>query len=1281
MKPEGLMSFREWLECKMSFFFSVTPEDLGRLSPSRAVTVFRDLVYAEAKLVKVDLCNVDIPSSEKAISTSDGGVDGQVSNARPLNSGHGIIKDGLTCYQVKTGAESASTVSAAKGIISTKNGVCERVRDCIENDGTFIVVLFGSDKPDTESDQAKKCVQKAIAELMPDYPNYEKVEVWHQSKLVGFLQDFPSLCLAVKQYEPTALRTIDAWANLNDMRHNTVLGPSQRRVVKAIRESVRNGGGEAIRVIGEAGVGKTRLLLEALNDDKCRGQVIYADKPSAIPVGFVASLVMSDSQERCILVIDECDSAKCGEYWNQIAPVAERVKLITIFNDVESAKPGHSIVKIDPLVKNDVKEIIGSYGIPDYRSSVLAELCSGSPRIAHMLGEQISVSGNFDILSLDDVWNRCLAGSDDPQSDAARNRIRVLKWLSLFRRFGYEGPYKAEGDLVLSMIERSTGLKNCTTREIIHGLRNRKFLQGDYTLYITPRMLHIWLWVKWWEEQGPGFIYSDFKRVDDERELSNQLLDCFFEMLQYARDSPVAPRVIASLLSDEGPFASPEFLESESGVRLISLLADICPRETLAFIERRLSPMGTGELLKLHLERRGYVEALWRITKEEQFFVRACEMLLKLALAENESYSNNATGVFCGLFSNGVSKLAASKASPEKRFPFLQHVAKTDDRMQQAIVVQAISCGLEMVTSALQPVREVDLLHREASGWLPLTFGEWRDAYRRIWLLGMECLESFDDENREKLAREMTKRAFSLLEFIGDGSEVASWIADLAVSGHADNEELIVGISRSLEYSQRLSDGVRESLKSLQEELTGTGYENEMIRYVGMNVFEDEYGEEGDRSHVLDDKLNGLAKQSIADQSAFRKLLPWLSSDEPNRSFRFGLALGRADVAYTQWTPIIDSLLEIGEGEGTVEDTQGASYPNPQFCSGYLRAMAENDAKKCEQCIFEVARTNRIAEIVPTLASFSVMNDRILSLIIELYDSGDVSTRALFSLRFGDALKSASLQLVESLLKLLVAKNEPLAAVLAIHIAYGVERDGRRLSIESKLAIATQPALYERREGPVDPHIAFPWSVLCSSLLDIAPQLSREVVAFVLEALLSDIKWHRSYLEDVLRKAAMVNPSSTWEEVAPFIEGKCLEAMACFGDFLNLDSHQYKKPIDWIPNSTIIEWVDEDSSERAPVLAGTVASDLRDEDGKPTIARELLVKHGDDERVFRALQARESSYSWSGSQVAALNAKIDRLNSYRAGETDPNVLLWIDATVCMFENEIGAAHAQEEREA
>ena len=1252
----------------MSYYFDITPEDLGRLTAREAVAIFRDLIFAEAKQVGgIEIGHIDIPSSNTAITTCDGGIDGQVTNANPKHEGHGIIKQGLTCYQIKTGKADIRTVHDAKDIISTKAGICSRVKSCIENGGTFVVVLFGSDAPDREQEQSIRCLQESIAEFMPEHADYPNVEIWRQSNLVGFLQDFPSLCMAVKKQSPTNLMSIQSWAQLLAMHHNLSLGENQRNVISAIREAVLGKSSAAIRVLGEAGVGKTRLVLEALNIDECKGTVLYAGKPSALPPGFLNSLVMADSTARCILVVDECDAGRHGEIWNWIASASDRIQLVTIFNDEETSYDGKMVVRIQPLDQKEIAEIIGSYGIPDFRSNELAAFCSGSPRVAHILGEQMSRSGDLDISYKNDVWVRCIAGADDTSSENARKRLCVMKWLALFRRFGYTGPYREEGNLVVSMIERSTGLTACEIREIISYLRKKKLLQGDHTLYITPRLMHIWLWTKWWEEQGHGFDFDNFIHVDDEKELNDKLIDWFFDMMQYGRESTIVPQIIDGFFSNHGPFSTPAFLRSNSGERLLDILANIAPRKTLVFIEGILAGYSEDDLLHLREGRRGIIDALQRVARETQLFERAAQLLLRLAYAENEHYTNNATGVFAGLFSNGIGPLAPTAASPEIRFPILERIAMSEQQEAQAIAIKAISEGLEQVTHTMTAFNEADVLHERIDGWLPTSYDEWWDAYRRIWALGVRCLYFYEGDNRHELANILVQRCIHLVEFIGDGTEAVEWLETLVDTGYAEKEAVVKGVSGLLKRSQYTSATAKQALVKLQEKLVGTDYESQMERYVGMNVWDDEFDETGFQENRLEAKLQELAQKSIANPDKLAAMLPWLITDKPARSGRFGYALGVADEHNTQWEAIFEA----------VRAHEGGDKADPRLCSGYLRSTFNDNPKLWEERIQRLSQESKLRELVPAIACNSGMTDCVFADIVDMYEADLITTRSLLPVRFGGVLAKVSRENVYRLLNVLLKKQESAASMLAVDLAHMYKHDGGIITGEMAIRLVTQESLLDDEWVDETSSYMSSWCEECIDILDSEPNYAYDITAYTAKAISVGARLEPYCIQGVFKKAASVNPASTWNAVAPYFDAGDYNVMARFGSMFQESG---EKPLDTLPTATVMEWIRENPESRAIAIARVTAATLRNDHGDPLLARELIAACGDNDRVRQALFARFGTYSWTGNQSSTIERKIEELRSYKQSETNTRVLRWIEDAIDMFECEMDKAHAREERD-
>ena len=77
----------------------------------------------------------------------------------------GIIKQGLTRYQIKTGEFALSEDHHIKES-ALKKGRLElkpKIQSCLDEDGTLVVVLFGWDNPDPKEQFREKFVAELIA--------------------------------------------------------------------------------------------------------------------------------------------------------------------------------------------------------------------------------------------------------------------------------------------------------------------------------------------------------------------------------------------------------------------------------------------------------------------------------------------------------------------------------------------------------------------------------------------------------------------------------------------------------------------------------------------------------------------------------------------------------------------------------------------------------------------------------------------------------------------------------------------------------------------------------------------------------------------------------------------------------------------------------------------------------------------------------------------------------------------------------------------------------------
>jgi hypothetical protein len=108
-------------------------------------------------------------------------------------------------------------------------------------------------------------------------------------------------------------------------------------------------------------------------------------------------------------------------------------------------------------------------------------------------------------------------------------------------------------------------------------------------------------------------------------------------------------------------------VEHEGGQPFFFSLSLADPPGSLRLLESTVGKLDRDRLLEFGPGRRSVIWALEHLAIYEDLFRPSAKLLLSLAEAENETWSNNATGIFVGLFSLGYGDLAPTSLAPEHR--------------------------------------------------------------------------------------------------------------------------------------------------------------------------------------------------------------------------------------------------------------------------------------------------------------------------------------------------------------------------------------------------------------------------------------------------------------------------------------------------------------------------------------------------------------------------------------------------------------------------------------
>ena len=148
--------------------------------------------------------------------------------------------------------------------------------------------------------------------------------------------------------------------------------------------------------------------------------------------------------------------------------------------------------------------------------------------------------------------------------------------------------------------------------------------------------------------------------------------------------------------------------------------------------------------------RRQVVWALERIAVWRDLLPEAARLLLPLAEAENEDFSNNATGVFVSLFSLGYGGVAPTEAAPEKRLPILREALGAASARRREVAILACEKALEANHFSRTVGAEYQGLRRPPQLWMPNT---WDEVFERL-SCGLDARWSASDAFQPRNATE-----------------------------------------------------------------------------------------------------------------------------------------------------------------------------------------------------------------------------------------------------------------------------------------------------------------------------------------------------------------------------------------------------------------------------------------------------------------------------------------------------------------------------------------------
>ena len=551
----------------------------------------------------------------------------------------------------------------------------------------------------------------------------EKIQFRDASQVASWVNRHPAVAIWVRERtQPGTIgpfRSWSSWAGRSEHEDSPWIDDERMYELRSrICEQVASPQG-VLRIVGLSGVGKSRLVIEALRDsgkEPLRNIALCADESEADATA-IHSVVQTwaETGTRALVIVDRCPPRSHKVLASSIARSGSSLSLVTIDNELASGTGDEPVFEVSKAQDSVIEALIDrarGRSIEDTRR--LVRFSSGLPGIAIRLARAWAESRPVAHATDEDFVEAYVLGR------LQHERELVLRSAMLLATYGMADLTAGPGCDLDTIATRGRNLERRDLRAAVQTLLDRRVCQrrGNCAVF-HPRPVALRLSERQWREWEPA-DWDEVLASDTATHLSIRAA----QQLSLLNTTTISMEVVAHVCRVDGPFEGSEAISVEGHAEVLSALAQIDSMAVAEQIERSLAD--TPDLSTIEgLARRHLVWALEKIAFCKHTFEIGARLLLRLAVAENEpQIGNNATAQFASLF---TVLAGATEADGTMRFAMLDEASETDDPSRCSVIVEALIAGSE-TRSAFRIVGAETHGSRPALvEWRPTTRGEMND--------------------------------------------------------------------------------------------------------------------------------------------------------------------------------------------------------------------------------------------------------------------------------------------------------------------------------------------------------------------------------------------------------------------------------------------------------------------------------------------------------------------------------------------------------------------------
>ncbi len=1174
--------------------FEIAPEDVALLGTGFTDAVNR-LLQAEAHATEMAGSSLLLNRVE---TIPDGGVDAEITDAP---AGGEWIPEGHSVWQFKR-----SNLYPKE--CAEEFGRAGWAQQKVRAGSSYVMALGVSLSPKLLAKRRVAILQKA--EDLGLNIGGDWLRVYDANALARWISLYPSLAVSRVMGGPGS-SAIDfaAWAESRVGQMEWVPDEARLDTIEAIRSALSRPASVDLRVEGTSGVGKSRLVLEALRHEQLAPLVACIADEAEMTGEMFHHLV---SSRRCVvLVVDRCPADRHGSFAERLTN-NPGVKLVTI-GPRGYAVTRSPVVVVEPLSSEAIDDILcrNFSELSNESRRFVVDNSDGCPQLAEVFARRILDSESqlqaADLVTEAEVRQFIV---DQPPGGSA---LRVAEAISLFEKLGWEGDVIGQRDklarfLKIPMSEIQTaGWKLEQAGWLAVRGRYRAIAAQRLAVYLASRM---------WEQDGDRIVGELLDKLEEPTAYA-----LFRRLADLGRYEP-ARGAMAPLLAPHGPFGSLEQLQASGRAARITQLAIVLPKEVALHVHELLENESEEELRNQPAVCRELAWALQKLAWHTDTFCLAAASLLRLALAEptigNDPRANyissqlktGATEKWISLFGT---MLPATAAGPNTRMAYLINVARSDDARERALAVVAFQDAIAvwesvMVSGELQGGASV-----EARG-TPQTWGEaWE--YQIAAINELERLVADPHPQVRSAAEDCLIEAINPLAGSGRPWEALEDVLTRTPNLHGRvrhklqsyeslyNRADVVDDSDEREQRHRLS---MEALASLKRRLPDQDSRDTLQLALSLPRWD-----HPDRiESVVVDAMAGF----LSDHNNV-ELFEFLATKQPN-AVEFGVGLVSLPVRQDAALARLVNVYEV----------------NPEALIGYFHRKTETDPQAVETFLdSDLGRS--MAEVARLeIARVGQPTERIREIIDELVNRLPVADSAV---RIRVTIEDLPEMLDRWMARLETQQDYNMAVNRVSHELRSND------SVLGEFGDRILELVLRRREFPrIGNESSWKWRHLAKAVLPGNEEAIAELVLDMIENPDRVVTLGSTEVSELLVLALEQRLEAVWQ-----LFGERMEK----GSSRLVNYAEHWRLLAGIKPNLVQTWVGNDRY-RARIVADITPTG---EDSPTDIVRYLLTNFGQDEEVSQMLFYKLQSGLRVGNESDHIKRQIDRLESWRQDLEEP----------------------------